>query len=93
MIYQQLSKGEFRDAFIRMGRKDNFSYEGLGALYDYLGENEEDLELDVIGLCCDYMEDSIANVLSEYRLSSIEELEESTCIIWKDDERVLYLGF
>jgi len=51
---------EFRDAFRDYGRDDSFSYNGLGALFDWLEELEddwgEDIELDVIGLCCDFSE-------------------------------------
>jgi len=43
-----------------MDRKDNFSYEGLRALFDYLELLEEDMgqpmELDVIALCSEYSE-------------------------------------
>ncbi|MCD6162597.1 MAG: hypothetical protein J7K40_09325 [candidate division Zixibacteria bacterium] len=54
---QTVSLGDFRDAFQKMGRGDNFSYEGLEALYDFLEECEgEDYELDVIALCCAYSE-------------------------------------
>ena len=56
-----ISKGDFRDAFQRRGRGDNFSYEGLGALYDHLEEGTaqgaEEYELDVIELCCLYSAD------------------------------------
>ena len=55
---QNVSKHDFMDAF--KIRKDNFSYEGLDAFYDYLIDLEEgmdeEIELDVIGLCCDYTE-------------------------------------
>ena len=58
-IKQTVTESDFRDAFQAI-RPDNFSYEGLGALYDYL-ENlsddiGDDIELDVIALCCDYTE-------------------------------------
>ena len=43
-----------------MDRKQNFSYDGLNALYDYFWEYEEEvwekIELDVIGICCEYDE-------------------------------------
>jgi hypothetical protein len=43
-----------------MGRENNFTYEGLGALYDYLTDIEEaigeEIELDVIALCCEFTE-------------------------------------
>ena len=62
---------EFRDYFNKI-RPNNFSYEGLGILYDYLLEYEnstgEELELDVIGLCCDYSEDSLSNIVNSYSI-------------------------
>ena len=40
--------------------KNNFSYEGKRALFDYLEQYEEDagekIELDTIALCCEYTE-------------------------------------
>ena len=50
----------FRRAFERTDRKDQFSYEGLKALFEYLEQYEDDtgeeVELDVIALCCDFSE-------------------------------------
>jgi len=49
----------FRDYF-GGGYKNNFSYDGLKALYDYIEQYEEDceqeVELDIIALCCEYTE-------------------------------------
>src|SRR5574344_178247 len=60
----------FRDAFYKMGRTDNFSYEGLGILFDYLEEFEqatgEEMELDVISLCGEFTESTIDDLISEY---------------------------
>lgn len=89
----QIDRSEFRMMFKAYDRMDNFSYAGLNALYDYLEDCMPDYELDVIGLCCDYAEDEIANVLREYNLESIEELEEATVVVWKDEVNVLYAGF
>ena len=51
---------DFHNAFHSMGRKDNFSYEGRTALFEYLEEEEKmtgrEIELDVVALCCDYSE-------------------------------------
>jgi hypothetical protein len=53
-----VSLSMFRDGF--QCRKDNFSYEGLEALFDYLTEYEndlgEDIEFDPIAICCEYSE-------------------------------------
>ncbi len=57
---QQITKCQFHDKFRDMGRGEQFSYEGLNALYDYLEDLEEqcdmEIELDVIALCCEYTE-------------------------------------
>lgn len=63
---------DFRDAFHRMNRADNFSHDGLRVMFEYLEELErdigEEIELDVIALCCDYSEDTIENIAENYRL-------------------------
>ena len=59
-IYQNVTESMFHDAFVRMGRKTQFSYEGRATLYGYLAELVEDtgepFELDVIALCCEFTE-------------------------------------
>ena len=59
----------FRDAFKRMGRGDNFTYAGLEVLFDYLEELEhceEEYDLDVIGLCCDFAEGTAQDIAEDY---------------------------
>jgi len=55
----QVSFSQFCDSFGE-SYKDNFSYYGKQALYDYLEELEadtgEEIELDAVALCCDYAE-------------------------------------
>ena len=62
----------FCDAFRDMDRNENFSYEGKRALFDYLeGLSEDignDIELDVIALCCDYCENAEETIISEHRI-------------------------
>jgi predicted ATPase len=57
-MVQTINVYSFRDAFEKMGRKDQFSYEGLGVIYELEEERNEGrtYELDVIGLCGDYRE-------------------------------------
>ena len=56
---QNINEYQFRRAF-ETSRPNNFSYEGLKALFDYLEQYEEEtgqeLELDVIAICCDFTE-------------------------------------
>jgi hypothetical protein len=53
-----------------MGREEQFSYEGLGVLFDYLESYEdstgEQIYLDVIALCCDYTESTIEEIIRDY---------------------------
>lgn len=58
--------GQFRDEFAVCGRGDQFSYEALGLLFDYLEENDPDYELDVIALCCEYSEDMPESIVESY---------------------------
>lgn len=57
---QTVTRSDFIDAFHDMGREDNFSYAGLCALFDWLEELGEDtgqeVELDVVALCCEFSE-------------------------------------
>jgi len=59
---------DFRDAFIRAGRKDQFSYDALGLIYDYLEEIDSDYDLDVIGLCCELSEESPEEIARNYAI-------------------------
>lgn len=71
---------QFRDAFAEMGRKDNFSYDGLRVLWDYL-ENYEDetgveVECDVIAFCVEYSEDTEEDLRRYYSIDKDEDVEE-----------------
>jgi hypothetical protein len=61
---QTLNKYQFRDAF--KIRTEQFSYDGLGILFDYLEEMAPDYELDVIGLCCEFAEQMPDVIAAEY---------------------------
>ena len=62
MIIQRVTESQFIDAFKSWDTyKNNFSYEGLRALYEYFEEVAEcndsgTFELDVVAICCDYTE-------------------------------------
>ena len=59
---------QFRDQFNRCGRGDQFSYEGLGLLFDYLEEMDPQYDLDVIALCCEYAEALPADIARDYSI-------------------------
>ena len=70
---------QFREAFRLAGRMDQFSYEGLEVLFNYLDELSEcigePIELDVVALCCDYYESSVEELIDNYNidLSEVDE--------------------
>jgi hypothetical protein len=61
-----INVSQFRDAFRQCDRQDQFSYEALGLLFDYFEDLDPDMELDVIAICCEYSEDSPADILKNY---------------------------
>lgn len=83
----------FRDAFHHMCRKDNFSYDGLGTLYDYLEDMNADYDLDVIGLCCEFTESTIADALKDCGIESLDELRDNTLVLEIDDETIIYQNY
>jgi hypothetical protein len=65
---------QFRDQFQRMGRRDQFSYEALGLLFDYFEDVAPDIALDVIAICCEYSEQTPADIARDYSID-ISEFE------------------
>lgn len=84
----KVTESTFIDAFKNKGRGDQFSREGLGLLFDYYdGLGDNDMELDVIAICCDWGEyDSLTEVLDEYNCETLEELEEECSVLTNDRE-------
>lgn len=76
MIYQQVTFQDFRDAFRNYDRLDTFSYEGSRILFDYLDDMCEDWELDVIALCCEFVEMTEQEVRENYDISNDESVED-----------------
>ena len=77
MIYQTIDNAsQFRDQFHRYGRGDQFSYEALGLIFDYLNDCGSDVELDVIAICCDFSEDTPESIADNYSIDT-EGLDDS----------------
>lgn len=66
---QTISQSDFHDAFIRADRKDNFSWEARELLFDFFEEIDENMELDVIAISCDFYENDWETVAQDYSLS------------------------
>lgn len=76
MLYQTIdTASQFRDQFHRYGRADQFSYEALGLLFNYLDDCGSDVELDVISICCEFSEDTPESIADNYSIDT-EGLDE-----------------
>ena len=101
---------DFCDAFRNYDRNENFSYEGKQALFEYLEEFEdstgEEIELDIIALCCDYNEDTFEDIANNYDIDlsgcendkdkeeTIKEyLEENTQLVGETSNSFIYAAF
>jgi len=95
-LYEKYDYSLFRSRFEDYGRHDQFSDAGLRALFHELVRHAEDtmepLEVDVVALCCDFIEVDIED-LKEQVGCDLEELEESTAVIHVDDETIIYQVF
>jgi hypothetical protein len=75
-----VSFNDFVDAFQRYARYDSFGYEGLRIIFDYLEEYEEstgeEIEMDVIAICCDYTLEHYSDIAKNYGIELNPEDEE-----------------
>ena len=78
-MYKTIDKYQFRDAFNNMGRKKQFSYEALDELFDYYNEIEN-YELDVIGICCEWMEYDTVDELRENYSQVLDDVEDEDAL-------------
>ena len=91
MLVKKVSFNDFLEEFKKYGREDQFTYEGKKALFDYLEELSEDIgepiELDIIGICCDFTEyDNLEQFIDDYGyviddINSIEDIDYYTTVI------------
>lgn len=105
MIYQTINFSEFRDAFVRYGRGDQFSYQALGVIFEYLEESGEDSSLDVVAICCDFVESDWESIADDYgidlacfdddeKIDAVREyLEQNTTIAGETDNTFIYINF
>jgi|694.fasta_scaffold89352_4 hypothetical protein len=108
-----VSSSDFHDAFRAYDRMENFSYEGRNLIFDYLESIEEDtgeeMELDVIAICCDFNEDNPLDIAKNYDIdlsdcdiedadevkdAVLEYLNENTSVVGETDSgNIVYQAF
>tara|TARA_R110000803_G_scaffold179460_1_gene241880 strand:- start:1200 stop:1574 length:375 start_codon:yes stop_codon:yes gene_type:complete len=85
---QTINQTQFINAFQSWDTyKDNFSYDALELLYeyfeDYYSDTGVEMELDVVGICCDYSEMDKAELLQSYNESLIAFLT-AGLVTWEE---------
>jgi predicted ArsR family transcriptional regulator len=110
MIYTQVTKSSFIDAFKLSSRKDQFSYEALEAIFEYLedysNDTGENVELDIVAICCEWVEMTWQEVADQYnvdlsqctdddeRIDAVEEyLQDETHSVRLSDDSFVFVSF
>jgi len=104
---EYVNEHTFRDRFMRSDNyKNNFSYEGLHALFEYIEQVEDDIgeefEFDMVGICCDYSEyDSLKDFNADYagtpgnncwKYETLDDIREETVVIEIPDTERFIIG-
>ena len=81
MVYTQVSESDFINLFHVMDRENNFSVTARRALFNYYdslaNDIGEDIELDIIGICCEWSESTEDSLIIEYiHLVNDEDIDE-----------------
>jgi hypothetical protein len=101
---------DFRREF-EQRRPDNFTYEALGLLFEHIeqmeSDNGQEIELDVVAICCDYSEDTVEEIARNYSIDLSEcggdyyeisdavrdYLEENTTLVGETSTGFVYVNF
>lgn len=95
---QSVNFSAFVDAFHAYKRYDQFGYDALKVIFDYLEEYEEscgqEIELDVIAICCDYSVEHYTDIAKNYSidLDGLDDDEAKSAVIEYIQDNSSYLG-
>lgn len=97
------SASQFRDAFKAAGRGQQFSNDALGLLFDYFEEIAPDMYLDVVAICCAYLEATIPEIVRDYAIDIpagatpeeeweivVEWLGKNTSVVGSVKDKIVY---
>jgi hypothetical protein len=107
---QTINFSDFVDAFRAYDRYDQFGYQALMVIFEYLEEMEEstgqELELDVVAICCEYATDNWMDIAANYSIEIdenenedeqkqqvIDYLNENTVVLGETDCEIVYQIF
>ena len=99
-ITDTITLSKFRDYFFQSDLyKNNFSSEGLRALYNYLWDFSEDIgndiEMDYIAFSCDFNEyEDFKHFQEDYKdIGNMDDLEQQTEVIKINDSSFIIRAF
>jgi hypothetical protein len=108
---QSVNFSAFVDAFQDHDRYDQFGYQALRVIFEYLEQYEQDcneeLELDVIAICCDYSTDHYKDIANNYKIDLsdaegdedaekeivLDYLNDNTMVLGETDCEIVYQVF
>jgi hypothetical protein len=108
---QSVNFSAFVDAFRAHDRYDAFGYQALRVIFDYLEQYEQDcneeIELDVIAICCDYTVQGHTGIAQDYSIDLseaggdadeeeqivLEYLNDHTMVLGQCDTGIVYQCF
>lgn len=99
-MIKTLSLYDFRNEWANSSRKNSFSYEGLGLLFDHLEETDPQYDLDIVELDSSFTEATPDEIAQDYDIDGLEDaaddeereqvimdfLENSTTVVGKTDK-------
>ena len=99
---QIINSYDFHRAFETL-RPNNFSYDALETLFNWFEDYEEgsgeEIELDVIAICCDWTESTLDEINQDYGRDyedideALEALNDETIALLGSDDTIVYMAF
>jgi hypothetical protein len=93
-----ISKYDFIESFRRAGRGNQFTHAALDLIFEYIEGYEQDtgeeIELDVVGICCEWAESTPEEILEQYETDidteGMTEEQIATAVYeWLNDETIV----
>jgi hypothetical protein len=91
-----LNLHDFRSEFAAADRGNQFSFEALKLIFEYLEEIYDQYELDVVAICCEFAESSVEEFADAYRIQADEVdayLENNSALVGKTAKGLVYIQF
>ena len=100
-MIQTVNLHDFRQAFHDCGRGEQFSHEALGLIFEYYEQYEDDtgeqVNLDVIAICCDLAELTQVEFRKQYDVpadtSVMDYLCDKAAYVGETDTTVIFCQF